>query len=354
MIAGNLNFYKQQSTNNQITMTLTSPETYTGTTNVENGTVQLRDLGALTATSAINLNYGGLLLDNSGLADSTTRISASTPVNFNGGTFSVTGGQSVETINVGAFNVLTAYNIVTLAQYNGNAQTGSTTLNLAGLNQSANAVLNFVNGGGVTIGAAGANPHVTIAGYSTGNLTNGIMGGGVIFNSSDFASYSNTAGVIALPAYAADALGAGVPTDNISVGATVQSVTSRTINSLAVRAPGAATVIALSDPTQTLNIATGGLLVNDSGNKGVTIQGGQLTAGGSAAGPATLTYFSNANTQTFNSQIVNNGSNVVSFVRAGGGTLTMVPEIVDTIASVPASSATITVPQTAASPSAWS
>ncbi len=342
VISGNLSFYKQQTTNNQVTLTLTSPNTYTGSTNVGNGTLSLRDLGALTATSAINLNYGGLQLDNTGLADSTTRISASTPINFNGGTFSVSGGQSVETINVGPMNIKTGYNLITLSQYNNSNQTGSTTVNAASLTQTAGAMLNFINGSGVSIGATAGNPHLTVSGYSTTNLTNGIVGGWAIYNNTDFASYSNTQGVIALAAYSGNALGAGVATDNISVTATVQSVTSRTVNSLAIRNPGATTTVALFDASQVLNIGTGGLLINSG--QTTNIQGGQLTAGGSTAAPATLYIFNNGGgAQTINSQIVNNGAQPVSVVRAGGGTLSLNPIIIDTVATITAATNTFTV-----------
>ena len=61
---------------NTSTQTLTSSNSYTGATNIYGGTLALRDSGALTVTPAINVNGGNLQLDNTGLSDSTSRITA--------------------------------------------------------------------------------------------------------------------------------------------------------------------------------------------------------------------------------------------------------------------------------------
>ncbi|MEA3211483.1 MAG: hypothetical protein QOE70_4540 [Chthoniobacter sp.] len=363
-ISGALSFYKSGTGSpTSSTMTLTSVNDYTGSTNIQGGVVALRDSGALTATSAININYAQLTLDNTGLSDSTTRISPTVPVNLNGGTFFVAAGQAVESQSIGtgtgAVTLAQGLNQFSTAQYNNSAQTGSYTLNVGNLVQQNNATLVFSNATNVTFGLTSGNPHVFLsqlngAAFTAANLTNNLIGGWAIANNGlDFASYTNAAGVGGLsvagfPTYSGAALGAGVLTDNINVTATVQSVTSRTINSLAVRAPAAATTIGLFDASQVLNLGTGGLLINTA--QTVAIQGGQLTAGGAAATPASLYIYTNgAGAQTINSQIVNNAASgaVVSLVRSGGGTITLNPLIVDTVATITAATATFNVNNTA-------
>ncbi|MEA3212062.1 MAG: hypothetical protein QOE70_5119 [Chthoniobacter sp.] len=359
-IGGALSFYKEGFGNpSGGTMTLTSTNGYTGSTNILGGTLALRDSGALTATSAVNINYAQLTLDNTGLSDSTSRISSTVPVNLTGGTLFVAAGQKVESQSLGTVTLAQGLNQISTAQYGNLAQTGSYTLNVGNLVQSNSAAINFPNNTGVTLGQTAGNPHIFLAklngnNFAAANLTNGIIGGWAISNGADFSSYTDAAGVVALggvngsPAYSGTALGAGVLTDNINTTATVQSVTGRTINSLAVRAPAAGTTIGLFDASQVLNIATGGLLINTA--QTVAIQGGQLTAGGAAATPASLYIWNNgAGAQTINSQIVNNAASgaVVSLVRSGGGTITLTPQIVDTVATITAATATFNVNNTA-------
>ena len=93
---------------------------------------------------------------------------------------------------------------------------------------------------------------------------------------------------------------------------------AQTFNSLNVAAPGAATVLTI---TNSLNIGTGGLLINDSGNKNVSITGGTLTAG-TAAGAELFAYVSTTTgTESIASVIANNAGGAVSFVKNGPGTL---------------------------------
>ena len=354
VISGNISFYKEQTTNNQVTLIFTSPQTYTGQTVVANGTLALRDLGAIASSQPINLNYGGILIDNTGLADSTTRINPSAPINFNAGILSVAAGQAVETENIGTATLGQGYNIINISQYNNNAATGSYTLNIANLVQQNNAVLNFTNGTGVTLGATGANPHITLnqlngSTFSTANLTNGMIGGWATVNGTDFAGYVTGQGVGALgstgfPAYATNAITAGVATDNVSTTATTNAITARTINSWKVNA-AAATVLTMNDLGQTLTIGTGGLLTASTTNT-VTINGGALTAGTSSA-PASLYVFTNGSSNTpvntINSTITNNSNNgVVSLVRSGGGALTLAPQAVVPAATYASGASSIT------------
>ncbi|MEZ0275649.1 MAG: beta strand repeat-containing protein, partial [Roseimicrobium sp.] len=75
-LSGALNFTKSQTAGANISnLILSSPQTYSGSTNVRGGTLTLRDSGALLNTSAINIYHGTLTLDNQGLSNSTSRIS---------------------------------------------------------------------------------------------------------------------------------------------------------------------------------------------------------------------------------------------------------------------------------------
>ena len=347
-ITGNLSFYMQGVNGTAANLALTSAgNSYSGTTNIEGGTLSLRDAASLTGTSGININFGTLSLNNQGLFD----ITAATPlggvsnripnvaVTLNAGQLQFLGGQGLDTQTAGAVTVNQGVSAINVQQYNGNVQTGAPSLTIASLTQTANsgAMLNFTVGAG-TLGAFGS-PNVFITSNPT--LTNGIIGGWAVVNGADFAGYTASQGVGALgttgfPAYSGNALTAGGTTDNISVGATVTSVTSRTINSLRFSGAFNAT---LNDASQVLNLGTGGLLTNGSA---VTIAGGQLTAGGSATGPASLFAYVNGSTTTINSQIVNNGANVVSLARAGAGTLTLTPESIIPVASYALAATTVT------------
>ncbi len=336
---GALSFYKTGAN----TLTLTSPSTYTGATILQGGTTSLKDYGALSGTSAITISYAGLTIDNTGLVDLTNRIPAAAPLTLNGGTFTVSPGQSIASENIGAATLNQGNNTFAVNQYNANSQTGSFTLTLANLIQQNNAVVNFTNGSG-TMGATGASPHVFLtqvngSAFSSSSLVNGIIGGWATVNGSDFASYVNASGVGAVgttgyPAYSADALTAGVAADNINVTATVTDTGSRTINSLAIRNPNNATTVTLA-AGELLTIGTGGLLINDAQNKGVTITGGQITAGTTSAA-ATLYLDSAQNSNiNVNSQIVNNSNGgAVTFVRSSNSgsavTVAMAPTVSNT------------------------
>ena len=355
-IGGAVSFYKQGAGTTTGSLILTAASTYTGSTTVNGGTLSLRDSGALTGTSAINIDYGQLILDNTGLSDSTSRISSTVPINLNGGTFTVAARGAIDSENIGTVSLLQGFNQILLSQYNNSIQNGSFALNVGNLVQSSPAAtLNFPTSG-VTLGQTSGNPHVFLTqvngtAFSASSLVNGIIGGWAISNGADFASYTNVGGVTPLgssisgvAAYSGNTLAAGGATDNISINATIQNVTARTVNSVAIRNPGAATTVGLASAADVLNIGTGGLLFNDASTKGITVQGGQLTAGGASTNPATLYIYANGTqTSTINSQIVDNGTAPVSLVRSGGGVITLTPQVVDFVASVPANSSTITV-----------
>jgi fibronectin-binding autotransporter adhesin len=88
-------------------MTLTSANTYTGTTTINAGTLNTAAANALGGTSSITVNIGGtLLLSNSGTND---RINNSATMTLNGGTFNTAGlsehGASNNTAGIGALTL---------------------------------------------------------------------------------------------------------------------------------------------------------------------------------------------------------------------------------------------------------
>ena len=180
----------------------------------------------------------------------------------------------------------------------------------------------------MTIGQVN-NPQIYIAGSGSAT-TNGILGGWAVYNGTSFAAYTAAQGVGALgaagfPAYATDALTGGTAGDNININATVANVTGRTINSLTVSSPGGTPYVSLNTLADTLTLGSGGLLVNDSKNVGVSIGGGILTAGTSNMA-ASLYVFENSTTgsQMLYSQIANNtAGGSVSLVKSGPGPLTL-------------------------------
>ncbi|OYW76066.1 MAG: hypothetical protein B7Z37_10490, partial [Verrucomicrobia bacterium 12-59-8] len=84
-------------------LTLTSVNTYTGTTNVQGGSLVLQDSGSL-VSAAFNVSGATLSLVNNGLSASNTRISSSAAITLNSGTINLTGSNqssTAETIGTG-------------------------------------------------------------------------------------------------------------------------------------------------------------------------------------------------------------------------------------------------------------
>ena len=329
--AGTVTFTKQGA--NTLLLSGTSSP---AVTNIEGGTLTLRDGGTLAGNGPINVNYATLNIDNTGLLDSTSRLGTS-PLTLNGGALTFTGRQLVETMSMGSLTANQGASSITInqpVQYS-----GALSLSLANLAQTGSngATVNFANGSNVTLGQVN-NPMVFISGSGSAT-TNGMLGGWATYNGTAFAGYSATQGVGALGATGftnyAGSLTAGAATNNVNTTATTTGVTTTTINSLTLTA-SAAMSVTMNSGTDTLTLGTGGLL--ETGNYAVTIGGGNLTAG--AASGNTLYGYINQNTTTINSNIANKGS-AVSLVKAGGGTLTLTPSAVVPAATYASGAGTI-------------
>ncbi|WP_395736536.1 autotransporter-associated beta strand repeat-containing protein [Prosthecobacter sp.] len=358
-INGNLSFDKSGNT----AMKLSSPSSYIGATTIRGGSLTLQDSGVLTGTSSITLNYAELILDNSGLSENTARISATVPLNFNGGTLRVNTSSLVDSQNLGTISLNGGSNLFFITEYGGTtvSNTASPTFNVANLVQTNNAALLIEAPYGGYLGSfANANARIFVnsmngVAFNASSMVNGIVAPWLLVantgNTVNFASYSNTTGLNGTPGQAGSAAlttftaaGAG-QTTNDTIIATTLAATAQTINTLTFTAPAAATVLGMNGPLDQLTLFAGGLLINDSGNKGVSIQGGSLSAGlPNTASTLYLHNYGSTVASVINSPIVNNGTGALTLVRDGNTTTTFTPQVYETV-SIPASASTsLTVP----------
>ena len=334
-------------------LALTNVNSYTGATVIRGGGLTIQDSGTL-ATSAITDYFGTLLLNEAGLNPlgvNPVRIPAAAPITLHGGTLQQNSG--------GSLDASATFNTVTLGS-GGNTITQSTVqsagssamISIGSLVQATDkATVNFASGNG-TLGGGGLNNNqiqitsITPSGSSAKTPSSLVLTGNgmlpawiTVNNGSDFAGYltSPTVGSLGIgalgstnyPAYAAPNVpftatamaAAQIPANanssfNVSITATVLPVAGRLVNSIAVRNPAAnvAALIPINLPSDTLSIASGGLLTNASnGGASITLQGGRVTAGSVANAPGVLYLTSTGtNSQTINSQIVDNGSQTLS------------------------------------------
>ncbi len=333
-ISGNLNFSRANSTAGN-TLTLTAPNTYTGTTAIRSSTIILADAGTLSGTSAIDLNYGGLTIDQSGLNPigqiNPTRVPAATPLTLRGGTLQLTAGGSMDAS--ATFNTVSAsqgHNTINVPA----PTAGSTAaINVGNLALNPDATINLTGGTGGFFsnipGLSQSNLYITnLNGVAIpATITGKILGGNLIANNGEFVTYvqptttganglnfgvvtmngtTGPLGTITQTQYDATAItAAGTATTNVRLGGSGTLVAGgTTYNSLAVRAAGA--TITFTNAADVLNLASGGLaLTSNTAVVGSAVGNGVLTAGGTNTGVQRL-YIHNTGA-TINSVIANSG-----------------------------------------------
>jgi autotransporter-associated beta strand protein len=357
VLSGAISYYKEGTSGTGATQ-FSSPQTYTGSTNVYNGSSNtavaggliLKDSGSIATTSAINLNYGSLTWDDTGLAAVTNRLGTA-PINSNGGTLRFFGSG-----NIGGTGGVTA----TMGSYN--LQQGASNLQLGiGLGTNGNASLTFASLN--RSAAAGSTlmlfPAVNLGRVGTGNssviftaaptLTNNIIGpwavgfpanGAAIL--SDWLTYSPTlngsgglgVGVLGdtaagFAAYDATTVaGAGNANHNVSLANATFTIPSATpavpdtyaMNTLKLAANAIGQNLAFAEDLDVLNLSAGGILRvgNFTGAIGSAVDNGRLTVGGAApAGNQDLYVYNNQSTLTINSRIVDNATSPVRLVAWG-------------------------------------
>ena len=243
------------------TTTLTNANTYTGATIVRGGTLQLRDSGSISSTAGLTLNYGTLNWDNFGLNTqpnpTPTRVAATNAVTLQGGTITINGAGSTDTV--------VTLNSVT-------ATGGNNTVN----------ILPFINEGStakLTIGSlvrsqsnhSGVNFNGFSANNSTGTSTTGGQGltanGQIILNSLDFsmanAVTTAASNIVTVPSTAGLFVGALVTGTGLPANERITAITSATTFTVTTGTgvtAQASTTVAATSPLINLTL-TGGSTV---------------------------------------------------------------------------------------------
>jgi len=310
------------------TLLLTNAQTYTGTTVIRAGTLQLRDSGTLSSSAGqLTIRNATVQIDDSYLANVPNRIAPTIPVVMNSGTLNITGAAGqVATQTINNLTLQSGFN-----NFTSNAGgSGANELNIGNLIRAAGpngsgATLNIQQNYGF-VGTAG-NTTTAIRDFITNvngtplALNNGIIGGWAIVNGNDFATYRTATGVGAYgntadgyPAYESTNATTALATQNVNDGTARTIGVNSTINSWRI-APNAA-VIQTIGTAATLTIGSGGLLTNN--NNTVT-----FTSGGAGAsltsGTGELDVFVNQNTTIIGVPIIGN----IDLVKGGAGALTL-------------------------------
>ena len=289
------------------------------------GPLDLIDNGTMSNTSLLSISDATFVVDNTGLTNINGRLNPSGSVSLNSGSFTFKGrAQTASTEAVGALNLNSGQSAVTVTP--GGTGVNSADLTVASVSRTANsgATVEFFASG--TAGAAGSGngridvtaPASLIAAMASNNnmvpwmavngqfasyipytTVNGVTSGGI-----------GALGTTGYPAYNSTATSFSSvyqPTWNTySGGMTITGTV--TLNSLSDNA----TTLNFTNPTDTLNVVSGGLLVNGNVNTiGAAVDTGRITSGGTASsGVADLYLWSgtgNNNTNTLNSRITDNG-----------------------------------------------
>jgi autotransporter-associated beta strand protein len=259
---------------------LSGANTYTGTTLVEGGTLNLAGSGTMASTSYVVDQGATLQLDNSG-TNLANRLPDSAAITLNGGTFSfigtnTAGAASSET--VGTVTLGQGQNVIKSKAGTGTGATA--TLTAAGLVRHAGATL---NASGTGLGNASNRILFTTAPATVGN------NGGIIpyatVNDNDFATYATPNGLAAFTGYVTSIAAAG-PGDTVELQNANETVSAdKTINALLISTPASGEGVVTVNPGATLTLASGGLVLLSS-----SIFATPTIKPGTGSGTATLNF----------------------------------------------------------------
>lgn len=297
---------------------------YSGPTFVTGGTLSLNDDGSILNTTAIDLNFGTLTINNGGLRDKTNRVSDTAPITMRGGTLNFAGrGQANSSETVGAVTLGEGHN--SIFADDGNQGIGSGILTIASLARSpgSTATLRFNNVG--DFGAIGTRGRIMVTAEPT--LTNNIIGPWAVIDR-ELASYDTTFGIGALnqtgfAGYSATPLTANpTSSDNVRFGlaGTTTLPTNTTVGTLTFGQQTTATTLNLGGNTLTI---AGGALLFGQGTDNVNF----AITNGSIAGPAGggdlyihhLNYTGTNRTASIDAAITDNGG-AVRVIKTSGDT----------------------------------
>lgn len=269
----------------------------TGVVKAGAGVIRLTSSTANGYTGATTLNGGTLNLDFSGSTLTSNMLNSASSPTFAGGNLTITGQVSAaNTQTLGNVTVNAGGSSITLAP--GSAGTVGLTLGNTWTRAIGGTLtLNIPTGATLTSAPA---------------VTTGILPYATV-NGTDFAAVSN-GNVVPLSTYSTDSYTTTDNTDFITAASVPSS--ALTINSLRFNV---AQTNALTLPTGTNTISSGGLLVTSNvGANNTTIGGGTLV--GSSNGDLIVQQFNTNGTLTINSVIANNGT-ATGLTKAGPGTL---------------------------------
>ncbi len=321
---GALNVYKYGNT----TEALSNNNTYTGSTNIIGGTINLVDGGRLSSTSGFNISYGGMLqINNTGNQDLSNRVNPAASYVLNGGTVRLDGSATnISQQSIGAITLSSGINTLT-SNING---AGGAFLTATSLTRNTGATLNFT---GTNLGLLFNNTQSSRIIFSSAPaLTNNLIGGWATLGGTEFATYISAVdtsvspnlvqGVTTLQSYVSTSDSTWTSVDNVKMANNTASNPavytlggSRTVNSLNIQSTTNGITVNLPG---TLTIGSGGLLSNGVAN---TLAGGIITAGLTSSA-AELYILANSAT-TITSQITNNSAGgVVSVVSGLAGVIT--------------------------------
>ena len=304
-------------------MTLGGANTYTGPTNIQNGTVTL-DFTQATAPASNIINSSSALSmggANAGLGNTSNsqllmsgKASTTNTQTFNGTTFKV--GPSVIRVNSGA--------------------SGTATLNLGAITQVPGGIANFILPTSGAITTTTGNTNGILGGWATvgtGAATSGVIQG------PDFASVDANGHIVTYTGYTPFTSGT-VASNNFPASANLQNTTGA--NLTLATGPGTVDINslelnnvvnnqAISDGGATIRFgATGGILVNTNNTVTMELGGtgvgagnqdiGTITAGGAPNTPGTLVVTVNSNDESsgafrIGAVLADNGSGPLTFVK---------------------------------------
>jgi len=280
------------------------------------GTLSFNGATAHAYTGSTTLYGGGLLLDFSNMANPTDLLSGGREINLYDARLNIKGKSGALTTNQSLSLSLNAGDSEFTVDSNGGM---ATNIALTSLRRLTGSTLDIV------LPTSGS---ITTSYWNT----NGILGGWATVRGADWAtkiagSLAPYTGYTTLsgpnPAIA-DISSANVKIDNSSSGSTAAG--SATINSLVVGDSASRTVTI--GMTNTLNLGWGGGILIPIGAGEVTLgavsSAGTLTAGGMPGNRGELIIINHsANTATINAAIADNGSGVVTLTKSGPGTVSL-------------------------------
>ena len=262
------------------TMTLSSASDTTGTINIIGTGLTLRDGGAFTGSTGVNVKSSTFTIDNTGTKNMTDRVNNAAPITLDDGNVFFNGRAAFNsTETLGAVTASSGVSSISATIGTG----GSAELTLTSLTRSTGAELWFNRGNSTSLGLVGNNPRIIVTGGPTGNLApiNGVVPGA--FTNANGDNYHMVGyvpglgfgafGTTGFPTYYSGLAGA-TSTSNVSGGGAVNAG-GQTINSLGGSAQANVT---FANATDLLTINSG-MTVMQVTTWGTTALRGKVTSG---------------------------------------------------------------------------